>query len=543
MTLLDVSLPTPVFAQVQNLNLAWDPSDSPDIEHHNVYVGTASGAHDVAVTAVPASQTTYPFPATAGVLYYFAVSAVTTDGVESPRSQEISWSVPLIFSLPARTSVVDRAITAVHVSAVDPDGGVLRFSHTGLPLGLVLDSVTGTIVGIPRSTGTFDVTIFVSDGVVTSSQTFAWTIRSPGSADTTAPNLSITSHRSGQSVTSSTITVSGTASDSGLGDSGITRVTVNGLTATGGSASGSGTAHWSRSISLSGSTNTVLVEALDGGGNYSAELITLTRETNPQWQPITAGPLAITSLTTNLAGPQAPGSVISFTADASGGTAPYQYKWWVLSGGVWTMAREWGSSATLNWQPTTAGSYVVAVWGRNAGVTADASQALAQVPYDISNSIGGSYAQSASPANFAQLTLSSLTSNLASPQVPGTTVTFSAAASGGTAPYQYKWWLSDGTAWSVVRDWNTSPSMTWRPTTAGPYTVAVWARNAGVTVDANQALAYVTYDISSSSAPVSTPAPSPTQLTLSSLTSDLASPQVPGTTVTFSADASGGAAP
>ena len=91
-TLVQVSLPIPVFAQVQSLNLAWDPPDSPEIDHYNIYVGTASGAHDVAITPVPASQTTYPFPATAGVLYYFAVSAVTTGNpARMPTSTSGLW--------------------------------------------------------------------------------------------------------------------------------------------------------------------------------------------------------------------------------------------------------------------------------------------------------------------------------------------------------------------------------------------------------------------------------------------------------------------
>src|SRR5687767_4214436 len=122
-TLAGLSLPIPVFAQVQNLNLAWDQSDSPEIDHYNVYVGTAAGAYDVGITQVPADQTTYAFAATAGVLYYFAVSAVNTAGLEGPLSTEISGSAPLLSALANRTSTVGIAIAAMHVSAVDPDGG------------------------------------------------------------------------------------------------------------------------------------------------------------------------------------------------------------------------------------------------------------------------------------------------------------------------------------------------------------------------------------------------------------------------------------
>src|SRR5262249_59427461 len=69
-------------------------------------------------------------------------------------------------------------------------------------------------------------------------------------ADANGLEVAITSHRNNQTVTSSPITVSGTASDSGLGNSGISSVTVNGVAASGGTASGSGTANWSQSVTL-----------------------------------------------------------------------------------------------------------------------------------------------------------------------------------------------------------------------------------------------------------------------------------------------------
>src|SRR5262245_63090116 len=80
---------------------------------------------------------------------------------------------------------------------------------------------------------------------------------------TTGPAVAITSHTNNQSVTSSPITVSGTASDSGLGNNGISSVTVNGVAASGGTATGSGTANWSQSVTLSPGANTITVVAKD----------------------------------------------------------------------------------------------------------------------------------------------------------------------------------------------------------------------------------------------------------------------------------------
>jgi hypothetical protein len=235
-------------------------------------------------------------------------------------------------------------------------------------------------------------------------------------------------------------------------------------------------------------------------------------------------PLAISSLTSDLASPQADGTTVRFTAAATGGRAPYQFKWWVYDGTVWTPLQNWSTAATFDWRPRRAGTYLVAVWGRNSGVTADASQAMAQVAYRITE---GTPSQ--------PLTISSLASNAASPQALGSTVTFTAAATGGRAPYQFKWWVYDGTAWRPLQDWSTSATFNWRPTTADTYLVAVWGRSSGVTVDASQAMAQVAYTITNGT---------PSQpLTISSLASNVASPQASGTTVTFTAAASGGRAP
>jgi len=273
-TLAVVSLSAPAFAQTNNLKLLWDPVPEQDIDYYNVYIGGSAGAHDVMRQPVPASQSSYVFAALPGVLYYFAVSAVNTAGTEGPLSAEIIGSVPLLYQPDNRTSTVGVPIVPLYLYAEDPDGGTLRFTHTGLPFGLSLDQSSGVVTGIPTSIGSFNVTIFVTDGVVTTSKSFVWTIQAPGTGDMTAPSLSITSHASGDWVGSPNITVSGTATDSGSGNSGISSVTVNGLQAAGGTASGGGTANWSRSITLSGA-NTVLVEARDGAGNYTAQLITL----------------------------------------------------------------------------------------------------------------------------------------------------------------------------------------------------------------------------------------------------------------------------
>ena len=69
--------------------------------------------------------------------------------------------------------------------------------------------------------------------------------------DTTGPAVTISYPQNNATVTSANLTVTGTASDSGLGNDGVSSVTVNGVTASGGAASGANTANWSASITLS----------------------------------------------------------------------------------------------------------------------------------------------------------------------------------------------------------------------------------------------------------------------------------------------------
>jgi len=144
----------------------------------------------------------------------------------------------------------------------------------------------------------------------------------------------------------------------------------------------------------------------------------------------------------------------------------------------WTLARDWATSNTLAWTPQTPGTgYIVAAWARSAGSVLDGPEggtAIAQMSYVITGT-GGS----------TPLAITSLTSNRASPRSLGTTTVFTATASGGAAPYDYKWWVFDGIVWRAAQNWSGSNQFYWTPTSAGSgYFVAVWGRSAGNSQDA-----------------------------------------------------------
>jgi hypothetical protein len=85
----------------------------------------------------------------------------------------------------------------------------------------------------------------------------------------------------------------------------------------------------------------------------------------------------------------------------------------------------------------------------------------------------------------AGLTVTVLTPNPTSPVPTGTPVTWTVKALGGIAPYTYKFYVWDGTAWTVGREWNTSDTWTWIPPATGSYVIQVWVRNAGSSAEAD----------------------------------------------------------
>ena len=98
-------------------------------------------------------------------------------------------------------------------------------------------------------------------------------------------------------------------------------------------------------------------------------------------------------------------------------------------------------------------------------------------------SISSAGASWGSPLAIQVPVVTGLTAELG-PQLPGTTVTFTAIAAEGTAPYQFKWWLWDGATWTVLGDWSTGDTLTWTPSTPSPnYTVGVRVRSAYSTAD------------------------------------------------------------
>jgi len=109
------------------------------------------------------------------------VTVTVTDAFGCSASTTFAWTVrsSLSVSTPAsQSSRVGSAVTPLRVTA---SGGVAPYSWTasGLPPGLAIDA-TGTVTGTPTSSGTFQVTVTVTDAAHASATTgaFTWSVAS-----------------------------------------------------------------------------------------------------------------------------------------------------------------------------------------------------------------------------------------------------------------------------------------------------------------------------------------------------------------------------
>ncbi len=229
------------------------------------------------------------------------------------------------------------------------------------------------------------------------------------------------------------------------------------------------------------------------------------------------------TLASNIPSPQPLGTSIAWTAQATGGNAPYQYKWRTYSNGSWSAATDWTTTASFTWKPTTASNDArVGVWVRGAGSTADAGEASAAESFEINDPAG------------SPVTAVTLASNLTSPQAAGTTVRWLAVPVGGS-DHRYKWFVNDGGAWSAVTGWVTSNTFDWTPAKANPgYRVGVWVKRASNPADTLEASAESPFAVTGS---LEAPAPTATV----TLATNLASPQPVGTPITVTAAAGSGA--
>jgi hypothetical protein len=133
--------------------------------------------------------------------------------------------------------------------------------------------------------------------------------------------------------------------------------------------------------------------------------------------------------------------------------------------------QNYSSTATWNWNTSgiKTGTYTIFIGARTAGT-------IPTNGYDTYKMI--SYTINAIPPS----TGVTLTPSLASPQLAGTNITFTAAGAGGSGGYDYRFWLQPpGGSWAVKQNYGNGATMAWNTAglAAGTYNVEVDAKSAG----------------------------------------------------------------
>ncbi len=119
-----------------------------------------------------------------GTPYAVTVTA-TDDSTNLSSSQTFNWTINSTNVAPVLTSPGNQSNAAgdqvsLQLSASDADGDALTYTATGLPPGLSLDPISGVLSGtLPNSAARstpYNVSVMASDGMVSSSQNFTWTV-------------------------------------------------------------------------------------------------------------------------------------------------------------------------------------------------------------------------------------------------------------------------------------------------------------------------------------------------------------------------------
>ena len=189
-------------------------------------------------------------------------------------------------------------------------------------------------------------------------------------------------------------------------------------------------------------------------GVYKSSNITVTYEYSKDNEVV--NPPVISSFTADKKSPQVSGTQIKLTAKATGNGA-LQYKFLIKdSSGNWAVLRDYGKSNVYTWKTGKAGNKTiyVDVKDSNGKVT------RASMSYTIK-------AEAKPPV------VSSFTADKKSPQASGTQIKLTAKAT-GNGTLQYKFLIKDAAGnWSVLRDYGTSNTYTWKAGKTGNKTLYV----------------------------------------------------------------------
>lgn len=235
MTYIRVLMLTALFAgswsRADGAVATWDPNPDPVLGYILAY-GTQPGVHTVQIDV--GNVVTYQFFPPPGQRYYVLVWAYNAAGHGSKSAEVlldltgVPTNQPPTLVQPANQSSVRGQSASLTLVGSDPEGAALTYSASGLPPGLSVNASTGLISGAPNTSGTYSVAARVSDGSLTATRTFAWSVSEPPPPpDTTPPAVTMASPQSNSTVSGKKVKLTAIASDAN-GVTGV-RFLLNGV--------------------------------------------------------------------------------------------------------------------------------------------------------------------------------------------------------------------------------------------------------------------------------------------------------------------------
>lgn len=101
----------------QSVTLSWNANSETNLAGYRMYWGTATRSYQAPMSVLHPTTSATVTNLQAGLTYYFAVSAYTTDGLESDYSDEVSYSVPPPPPTPPAKPLGLRVITTLQASS------------------------------------------------------------------------------------------------------------------------------------------------------------------------------------------------------------------------------------------------------------------------------------------------------------------------------------------------------------------------------------------------------------------------------------------
>ena len=212
--------------------------------------------------------------------------------------------------------------------------------------------------------------------------------------------------------------------------------------------------------------------------------------------------LKLSSFTADKTSPQKVGTTVKFTTKVSGADGTVKYKYYRYLNSEYSLIKDWSTSNSITISPSKVGKYDVYV------AVKDSSGDIVRknIVFEFKD----------------VLKLDSFTADKTSPQKVGTAVKFTTKVSGADGTVKYKYYRYLNSEYSLIKDWSTSNSITISPSKAGKYDVYVAVKDSsGTTIRKN-----IMFEFNG-------------ELKLNSFTADKASPQLSGTTIKLTAQATG----